>query len=53
MFSKLVVCNFSHATGLGVNILQVSFLVSRSGVRLSPLGTSTTVWPTVPSPDDG
>jgi hypothetical protein len=23
------------------------------GVRLSPLGTSATAWPTVPAPDDG
>jgi hypothetical protein len=28
------------------------FLVSRGGLRLSPLGTSATIWPIVPSPDD-
>jgi hypothetical protein len=28
------------------------FLISWSGVRLSPLGTSTTNWPIVPTPDD-
>jgi hypothetical protein len=28
------------------------FLVSWSGVRLSPLGTSATNWPFVPAPDD-
>jgi hypothetical protein len=28
------------------------FLVSWSGVRLSPLGTSATIWPIVPAPDD-
>jgi hypothetical protein len=27
-------------------------LVSWGGVRLSPLGTSATVWPIVPAPDD-
>jgi hypothetical protein len=29
------------------------FLFSWGGVRLSPLGTSATKWPTVPAPDDG
>jgi hypothetical protein len=28
------------------------FLVSLGGVRLSPLGTSATIWPIVPAPDD-
>jgi hypothetical protein len=28
------------------------FLVSYCGVRLSPLGTSATIWPVVPAPDD-
>jgi hypothetical protein len=28
------------------------FLISWGGVRLSPLGTSATVWPIVPAPDD-
>jgi hypothetical protein len=32
--------------------LQVFFLVSWGGVRLSPLGTSATNWPIVPAPDD-
>jgi hypothetical protein len=27
-------------------------LVSWGGVRLNPLGTSATIWPTVPAPDD-
>jgi hypothetical protein len=27
-------------------------LVSWGGVRLSPLGTSATIWPIVPAPDD-
>jgi hypothetical protein len=27
------------------------FLVSWDGVRLSPLATAATVWPTVPAPD--
>jgi hypothetical protein len=30
----------------------VTFLVSWGGVRLSPLGTSATIWPIVPAPDD-
>jgi hypothetical protein len=30
----------------------VFFLVSWGGVRLNPLGTSATTWPTVPAPDD-
>jgi hypothetical protein len=30
----------------------ISFLVSWGGVRLSPLGTSATNWPTVSDPDD-
>jgi hypothetical protein len=30
----------------------VIFLVSFSGVRLSPLGTSANIWPIVPAPDD-
>jgi hypothetical protein len=29
------------------------FLVSWGGVRLGPLGTSATIWPIVPAPDDG
>jgi hypothetical protein len=32
--------------------LQVFFLVPWGGVRLSPLGTSATVWSIVPAPDD-
>jgi hypothetical protein len=28
-------------------------LVSWGGVKLSPLGTSATIWPIVPAPDDG
>jgi hypothetical protein len=28
------------------------FLISWGGVRMSPLGTSATIWPTVPAPDD-
>jgi hypothetical protein len=32
--------------------LRFSFKVSWGGVRLSPLGTSSTVWPIVPAPDD-
>jgi hypothetical protein len=31
---------------------EIIFLVSRDGVRLSPLGTSATNWPIVPAPDD-
>jgi hypothetical protein len=30
----------------------VLFLVSWNGVRLSPLGKSATIWPTVPAPVD-
>jgi hypothetical protein len=31
---------------------SIFFLISWGGVRLSPLGTSATVWPIVPDPDD-
>jgi hypothetical protein len=31
---------------------RVFFLISWGGVRLSPLGTSVTIWPIVPAPDD-
>jgi hypothetical protein len=40
--------NIVYSTTMAV----VFFLVSWSGVRLSPLGTSATNWPTVPAPDD-
>jgi hypothetical protein len=33
-------------------LLQVVFLVSQFGVKLSPLGMSATIWPTVSAPDD-
>jgi hypothetical protein len=32
--------------------LSLFSLVSSGGVRLSPLGTSATKWPTVPAPND-
>jgi hypothetical protein len=31
---------------------QNLFIISCGGVRLSPLGTSVTIWPIVPAPDD-
>jgi hypothetical protein len=40
MISQLIVHNFFF------------FLVSWGGVRLSPLGTSATIWPIVPAPDN-
>jgi hypothetical protein len=32
--------------------LEVSVLIFWGGVRLSPLGTSSIIWPIVPAPDD-
>jgi hypothetical protein len=32
---------------------QLLSLVSWGGLRLSPLVTSATIWPVIPSPDDG
>jgi hypothetical protein len=37
---------------LKVNSSVCVFLVSWAGVGLSPLGTSATLWPIVPAPDD-
>jgi hypothetical protein len=36
----------------GNSTLHYFILLRWSGVRLSPLGTSATNWPTVPAPDD-
>jgi hypothetical protein len=33
-------------------IVVIIIIIIISGVRLSPLGTAVTVWPTVPAPDD-
>jgi hypothetical protein len=51
--------NLEHARALRLlkraqlhGVSLVLFLVSWGGVRLSPLGTSATIWPTVPAPDD-
>jgi hypothetical protein len=38
--------------GLVLQFVVVFSLVSWGGVRLSPLGTSATIWPIVPAPDD-
>jgi hypothetical protein len=35
-----------------LNFSLFFFLVSWSGVRLRPFGTSATIWPIVPAPDD-
>jgi hypothetical protein len=35
-----------------MTIILVLFIIILSGVRLSPLGTSATIWPIVPAPDD-
>jgi hypothetical protein len=45
-------CCFWSATCYAQTSLSISFLVSCGGVRLSPLGTSATIWPIVPAPDD-
>jgi hypothetical protein len=34
------------------NFLFFIYFISWGGVRLSPLGTSETIWPIVPAPDD-
>jgi hypothetical protein len=41
-----------HVPERNVNVLGHFFLVSCSGARLSPLGTSATNWPIVPAPGD-
>jgi hypothetical protein len=41
-----------HTELLHFWIREFSFIISWGGVRLSPLGTSATIWPTVPDPDD-
>jgi hypothetical protein len=45
-------CQKSELQFLGRPARSFLVLVSWGGVRLSPLGTSATNWPTVPAPDD-
>jgi hypothetical protein len=43
---------FKRCMCIFINAEETFLLVSWSGVRPSPLGTSATIWPIVPSPDD-
>jgi hypothetical protein len=49
-FQNCVVAAFGISDTNRVSL--VFFLISWSGVRLSPLSTSATIWPIVPAPDE-
>jgi hypothetical protein len=42
---------YTRVDAIHFSLVSLS-LVSQGGVRLSPLGTSATIWPIVPVPDD-
>jgi hypothetical protein len=44
-------CNNNKAENVLTYLLLLLLLLLSRGVRLSPLGTVATVWPTVPAPD--
>jgi hypothetical protein len=45
-------CYSTSFQSLWFSFIKGQFLASWGGTRLSPLGTSATIWPVVPAPDD-